>query len=65
VEEVKRAVFLMKHNKMSGSDDFPTEFYQNFWKIIKVDLLKLFGVVHAGQPEFFRLKFSEIILLPK
>jgi hypothetical protein len=55
----------MKHNKVPGSDNFSTEFYQNFWKIIKVDLLKLFGVVHAGQPEFFRLKFSEIILLPK
>ena len=55
----------MEHNKAPGPDGFPAEFYQNFWDIIKLDLLALFGALHAGQLELFRLNFGEIILLPK
>jgi hypothetical protein len=29
-EEVKRAVFQMEHNKVTGPDCFPAEFYQVF-----------------------------------
>jgi hypothetical protein len=64
-EEIKQAVFQMEHNKALGPDGFPTEFYQCFWDIIKPDLLDLFGSLHAGQLELFRLNFGEIILLPK
>jgi hypothetical protein len=38
-DEVKKAVFQMKHNKAPGLDGFPAEFYQNFWEIIKSDLV--------------------------
>jgi hypothetical protein len=41
-QEVKEAVFQMKHNKAPGPDDFPVEFYQIFWETIKVDLIALF-----------------------
>jgi hypothetical protein len=27
-DEVRKVVFQMEHNKASGSDDFPAEFYQ-------------------------------------
>ena len=64
-EEVKRAVFQMKHNSAPGPDGFPAEFYQNFWDVIKSDLLQLFACLHNGQLELFRLNFGEIILLPK
>ena len=39
-EEVRVAVFQMEHNKAPGPDGFPAEFYQNFWDIIKADLLE-------------------------
>jgi hypothetical protein len=55
----------MEHNKASGPDGFPAEFYQTFWDTIKGDLLDLFGCLHAGQLELFHLNFGEIILLPK
>jgi hypothetical protein len=55
----------MEHNKAPGPDGFPAEFYQNFWEIIKSDLLELFTFLHAGQLELFCLNFGEIILLPK
>ena len=64
-EEVKKAVFQMELNKAPGPDGFPAEFYQNFWDVIKVDLLHLFSCLHVGQLELFRLNFGEIILLPK
>ena len=55
----------MEHNKAPGPDGFPAEFYQHFWETIKLDLLELFGCLHAGQLELFRLNFGEIVLLPK
>ena len=55
----------MEHNKAPGPDGFPAEFYQNFWEVIKSDLLQLFTCLHVGQLELFRLNFGEIILLPK
>ena len=64
-EEVRAAVFQMEHNKAPGPDGFPTEFYQNFWDIIKSDLLELFNCFHADQLDLFRLNFGEIVLLPK
>ena len=64
-EEVRKAVFQMEHNKAPGPDGFPAEFYQNFWDVIKSDLLNMFASLHAGQLELFRLNFGEIILLPK
>uniref|UniRef100_A0A8R7RBS2 Reverse transcriptase domain-containing protein n=1 Tax=Triticum urartu TaxID=4572 RepID=A0A8R7RBS2_TRIUA len=64
-EEVRAAVFQMEHNKAPGPDGFPAEFYQNFWDIIKSDLLELFNCLHADQLDLFRLNFGEIVLLPK
>jgi hypothetical protein len=55
----------MEQNKAPGPDGFPAEFYQNFWDVIKGDLLELFSFLHSGQLELFRLNFGEIILLPK
>ena len=55
----------MKHNIAPGPDGFPTEFYQNFWDVIKSDLLQLFAYLHNGQLELFHLNFGEIILLSK
>ena len=55
----------MEHNKAPGPDGFPAEFYQNFWDIIKDDLLKLFNDLQSGQLELFKLNLGEIILLPK
>jgi hypothetical protein len=55
----------MEHNKAPCPDGFLAEFYQSFWDIIKHDLLELFGELHAGQLDLFRINFGKIILLPK
>jgi hypothetical protein len=64
-DEVRKAIFQMEHNKAPGPNGFPAEFYQTFWDTIKGDLLGLFGYLHAGQLELFRLNFGVIIFLPK
>jgi hypothetical protein len=64
-EEVKNAVFQMEHNKSPGPYEFPAEFYQLFWDVIKGDLMALFCEFHQGSLPLFSLNFSTIILLPK
>jgi mannosylglycoprotein endo-beta-mannosidase len=48
-DKVRKAIFLMEHNKAPGPDGFPAEFYRTFWETIKVDLLDMFNSLHAGQ----------------
>jgi NifB/MoaA-like Fe-S oxidoreductase len=56
---------MMEHNKAPRPDGFPAEFYQTFRDIIRVDLLAMFSLLHAGQLELFHFNLGEIILLPK
>jgi hypothetical protein len=42
-EEVRKAIFQIKHNKAPDPDGFPAEFYQTFWDTIKCDLPDLFS----------------------
>ena len=46
LEELEGIVFNMKKGKAPGLDGFPIEFFQDFWDIIKFDLLV---VVHESQ----------------
>jgi hypothetical protein len=64
-EEIRKAVFQMEHNKDTGLDGFPAEFYQTFWDIVKPDLLNLFAELHERQLDLFCINFGKIILLPK
>lgn len=64
-DEIRGAVFEMEHNKAPGPDGFPAEFYQNFWEVIKDDLMNLFRDFHVGDLPLFSLNFGIITLLPK
>ena len=55
----------MEHNKAPGLDGFPTEFYQQFWDVIKGDLMNMFHDLHKGDLPLFSLHFGVITLLPK
>ena len=41
LEELEKIVFQMKKGKAPGPDGFPIKFFQEFWDIIKLDLLKV------------------------
>jgi hypothetical protein len=55
----------MEHNKAPGPDNFPVEFYQVFWNLIRDDLKALFADFYHGTLPLNRLNFGNIILLPK
>jgi hypothetical protein len=65
LEEIKRVVFDMKHNKAAGPDGFPAEFYQVFWDTIKEDLKEMFDKFHDGNLDIERLDHGVITLVPK
>jgi len=64
-EEVKAAIFQMKHNKAPGPDGFPAEFYQVFWEVIKTNLMAFFKVFQSGKLPLYCLNFGIITMLPK
>ena len=41
LEELEGVVFNMKKGKVLGPDGFPIDFFQEFWDIIKLDLLAI------------------------
>jgi hypothetical protein len=55
----------MEHNKSSGPDGFPAEFYQRFWDVIKEGLMAMFAHFQAGGLPLFKLNFGIITLLQK
>ena len=63
-KEVRNTVFDMEHKEL-GSDGFPVEFYQEFWEVIKGDLMQIFHDIHAGVLPLFGLNFDVVILLPR
>jgi hypothetical protein len=65
MEEVRKAVFQMEHNKAPGPDEFPVEFYQVFWEVIKNDLMALFTDFHNNSLPVYSLNFGVITLIPK
>ena len=63
--EVRDAVFQMEHNKATGPDGFPVEFYQVFWNLIKDDVMALFTDFHKEELNLYSLNFRIITLIPK
>jgi hypothetical protein len=65
MDEVRKAIFQMEHNKALRPDGLSTEFYRACWEIIKNDLMALFWEFHKGGLPLYSLNFGTIILLPK
>jgi hypothetical protein len=63
--EVFEAIKQMKKTKAPGPDGFPAEFYQQFWEVIKSDLMAMFARFQNGDLPLFHLNFGTIILLSK
>jgi hypothetical protein len=64
-KEIRYAIFDMEHNKAPSPDGIPAEFYQNFWDVIKGDLMQMFHELHMGTLPLFSLNFGVITLIPK
>jgi hypothetical protein len=65
VDEIKKVVFVLKHNSAPGPDGFPAEFFQDFWDLIYLDLWNLFKDFYDGNLDIKRLNYGIVTLLPK
>lgn len=65
LEELKKAVFSSKASSAPGPDGFPIPFFQRYWEIINIDLLKLVNFFFAGDCRLHSINHSWIILLLK
>ena len=64
-EEVKQAVFDSYSDGAPGPDGIPFFFYQNFWELVKNDLMNMFSDFHRGELSIHRLNFAMLTLIPK
>jgi hypothetical protein len=55
----------MENNKAPGPDGFPVKKFQNFWDLIKGDLMGLFRSFFNADLPLLNLNYGTIILLPK
>ena len=63
-DKIKVALFHMKHNKSSGLDGLPTNFYQYLWQLLGGGLLHLFDGFYR-RINLARLNYGVIALVPK
>jgi hypothetical protein len=64
-EEVRKVVSKMNDNKVLGLDGFSMAFFQVCWDFSRVDIMKVFGALHAGGMFEKSLNASFILLIPK
>lgn len=64
-EEIKEAIFGLGADKSPGADGFNLGFYQNFWPLIREDLLSIFEAFFHGHIDLSRVNYAHIALIPK
>ena len=65
LEELEKVVFRMKKGKALGPDGFPIEFFQEFWEIIKFDLLEVVQESYQNKQMLKSLNATFLALIPK
>ncbi|XP_059077196.1 uncharacterized protein LOC131876295 [Cryptomeria japonica] len=63
--ELEKVVFNMKKGKAPGPDGFPIEFFQEFWEIIKFDLLEVIQESHRNKQMLKSMNSTFLALIPK
>jgi hypothetical protein len=48
----------MEHNKATGPDGFPVDFYEKFWKVIKFDMIAMFAQLQEGDIPLYKLNLA-------
>jgi Reverse transcriptase (RNA-dependent DNA polymerase) len=63
--EVKEVIFACNPSKASSSDGFSFLFYQIYWEIIKIDVMKLVHVFYYNILDISKINLATICLIPK
>lgn len=62
-EEIKEAIFGSYFDGAPGPDGLSFLFLQNFWEVIKKDVLAMFVDFHKGELDLYRLNFAMLTLI--
>lgn len=65
LSELEEVVFGMTKGKAPGLDGFPVEFFQEFWDIIKLDLLAVVQESHDSKQMLWAMNSTFLVLIPK
>ena len=63
--EVEKVVFNMKKGMAPSPDGFLIEFFQEFWEIIKLDLLEVVQESHRNKQMLKSMNSTFLVLIPK
>ena len=55
----------MEYNKAPRPDEFPAEFYQWFWPVIKGDFMPMFAELYNENLALYKFNFGLVTLLHK
>ncbi|KAK1307374.1 hypothetical protein QJS10_CPA10g01214 [Acorus calamus] len=64
-EEIKTAIFGADGDKASGLDGFNMRFFQEYWGIVKEDIIEMFSKFYEGNQRIGCLNSSVFILIRK
>jgi hypothetical protein len=64
-EEIKKAVFGSYSDGAPGLDGLSFMFYQEFWSVVKQDILEMFEDFHKDKLDIYRLNFSLVTIIPR
>ena len=64
LQELEKVVFGMKKGKAPGPSGFPIEFFQEFWEIIKFDLLEVVQESYQNKQMLKSLNATFLALIP-
>lgn len=65
LSKLEEVVFGMAKGKSPGPNGFPIEFFQEFWGIIKLDLLVVAQESHSRKQMFLALESAFLVLISK
>ena len=64
-EEISKAIFQLDRDKALGPDGFTIAVFQDYWDVIKEDLVRVFAEFHRNGIINQSTNASFIVLLPK
>jgi hypothetical protein len=65
MEEIKMVLDRLKQNPTPDPDALPSEFYQDFWDVVKIDIYNMFQDFFMGNFLIERLNYGLVSLIPK
>jgi hypothetical protein len=64
-EEISKTVMSSADGKSVGPEVFPNEFYQQYWPIIKGEIISLVQAFYRNELDLWRLDRAFITVIPK